>query len=211
MALQDLHEQYIPRENSFYREHYHQIIYGIMILLALTLMVAGILIYQLNNRPLPVFGATQPDGKSMALTPYDEPNLQAEVILRFASEAATVAYSFDFANYKDQINEARKYFTDDGWNDYLRSVDALITDLVNRQLAANGVVAGAPIISNEGDYPGKGYSWRVVIPFVVTYQSSDRADSYNYQVVLMIVKVPTSENKQGIGIDQFIMYRTGKL
>lgn len=223
MALEDLEKQYIPKENKFFREHYHQIILGIMLLLIAILAINSLLLYQLANRPLPVFSAATPDGKTMALTPYDLPNIQPDVITNFAAKAATIAYSFDFANYREQINSARPFFTEDGWNDFLRAVDPVVTEIVNKQLAVNAVVNGAPVINNQGDLklnsssssptfnPGDvhspTYAWRVAVPLIVTYQSASQLPlSRNFLVVVTIIKVPTSVSAMGIGIDQLVMY-----
>jgi intracellular multiplication protein IcmL len=77
--------------------------------------------------------------------------------------------------------------------------------VVKKQLFVNGVVAGVPVISNQNELPGRGYTWRVQIPFLVSYQSSDQTTTERYIVVMMIVKVPTTVNPEGIGIDQFAM------
>lgn len=204
MALEKL-EQYAPQDNDFYRNHYHQIILGLMGLLVLTIIALGFLFYQIMNKPLPQFNAIQPDGKRMLLIPYEEPNLLPSTILRWASKAATVAYTFDFVSYKQQTAAARPYFTEDGWNDYLNSVNKLINTIVQNKLFIFGVVSGPPVISNQGPLPGKGYVWRVQIPFLVTYQSENTTSKRNFFVVLSIVRVPTNINKQGIGIDQFVM------
>jgi intracellular multiplication protein IcmL len=205
MALDDLKAKYIPKDNDFYRLHYHQVIYLLMGLIVLLMFVVTFVLYQMYNRPLPQFNAIQPDGKRMLLIPYDAPNQLPDTILRWASKAATTAYTFDFLNYKSQIGAARIFFTDNGWQGYLNSVSGLIDKIVAAQLFVNGVVSGTPIISNQGDLPGVGESWRVQIPFLVTWQSSNQIQKDHYTVVLVIVKVPTSVNPAGIGIDQFIM------
>lgn len=204
MALEKL-EQYAPQDNDFYRNHYHQILLGLIGLIVLTMIALGVLFYQIMHRPLPQFNAVQPDGKRMLLIPYEEPNLLPSTILRWASKAATVAYTFDFVSYNQQTAAARPYFTEDGWNDYLSSVNKLINYIVENKLFVNGVVSGPPVISNQGPLPGKGYVWRVQIPFLVTYQSENTTNKRNFFVVLSIVRVPTNINKQGIGIDQFVM------
>lgn len=205
MALDDLQQQYIPRNNDFLRHHYHHVIIGIMGLIVVMFICVGVVFYQLLNRPLPQFNAAQPDGKRMLLIPYDEPNLLPDTILRWSSKAATIAYTFDFVRYNEQIAAARPYFTEDGWQDYLRSVNNLISTIVQNQLFINGVVSGTPVISNQGPLPGRGYVWRIQIPFLVTYQSANLTTKRSFFVVLSIVRVPTSVNKQGIGIDQFVM------
>jgi len=84
-------------------------------------------------------------------------------------------------------------------------VDRLISTIVQNQLFVNGVVSGPPVISNQGPLPGKGYTWRVQIPFLVTYQSANTTTKRSFYVVITIVQVPTNINPQGIGIDQFVM------
>lgn len=206
MAAANIQEIYAPSDNGFYRKHYHHVLYGVMGLIVLTMVSLGYMFYQVANRPLPQFSAVQKDGSSMLLIPYDEPNLLPDTILRWATKAATLAYTFDFVNYNNQTAAVRPYFTEDGWNDYLSSVNKLIATVIQNQLFVNGVVEGTPVISNQAtDYPGKGYVWRVQIPFLVTYQTANTSVKKEFIVILSIVKVPTSDNKQGIGIDQFLM------
>jgi len=190
---------------NFYREHYHHLIMGVMLIIFLMIVTLAIIFYQIVNRPLPQFNAVEPDGKSMLLVPYDQPNLSPDTIVRWASKAAILAYTFSFENYNNQIKASRPYFTEDGWQDYLGSVNKLINTIVQNQLIINGVVSGTPVISNQGILPGKGYVWRIQIPFLVTYQSANTSVKRNYYVVISIVRVPTNVNKQGIGIDQFLM------
>lgn len=205
MALDDLQEQYIPKDNDFYCNHYHHVIMGVMLSIVILIGMVSLVFYQMLHRPLPIFFAMQANGEKMQLRPYDQPNLLPDTILRWASKAATVAYTFDFVNYNKEIQVARPYFTEDGWQDYLSSVNNLIQRVVQGQLFVNGVVAGTPVIGNQGPLPGKGYVWRIQIPFLVTYQSANTTTKRNYLVTLSIVRVPTQVNPQGIGIDQFVM------
>ncbi len=204
-SVQKQFEKYAPRENSFYRDHYHHVLLGLLVVIFLLLITLGVVLYQTMHRPLPEYRAEQADGQKMLLTPYQEPNLLPDTILRWASKAAVVAYTFDFANYQNQINAARPYFTEAGWKDYLQSVSGLIDTIVQNKVIINGVVTGTPVISNQGPLPGRGYVWRIQIPFLVTYQVGGPPVKRNYYVVITIVRVPTNVNPQGIGIDQFVM------
>lgn len=205
MAWENIQEKYIPRDNDFYRNHYHHVLIGLMVLLAIVVGVAGLVLYQMYHQPEPVFTAVNDKGERMDLHAYEEPNLRADTILRWASKAATVAYTFDFNNYNNQLNDASQYFTTDGWQDFTQSTSSLISRVVQNQLFVNGIVSGTPVISNQGPMPGKGYVWRIQIPFLVTYQSANTQVQHRYFVVLSIVRVPTSVHPQGIGIDQFVM------
>lgn len=191
--------------NKFYRDYYSQLILFSMVLSGVMMLIIGILFYELYTQPLPNFQAEQPNDKRMELTPFTEPNLRADTLLKWASKAATIAYTFDFVNYAAQLEAMRPYFTEDGWRDFYNVIDGPIRDARAKQLFVNGIVTGMPIIKNQGPLPGKGYSWRIQIPFLVTYRSANSERSLSYYIVMTLVPVPTYINPQGIGIDQFLM------
>lgn len=205
MAFEGIKDRYVRRNNAFYRQYYSYFIIAMMLILFLMLLAAEVVLYQMQHRPLPLFYAQEKNNQSMTLQSSDEPNLLPETILRWSTKAATRAYTVDFSNYKAELEQAKPYFTDAGWVVFQSSVGSLIDRVVKGQLFVSGVVSGTPVISNQGPLPGKGFSWRVQIPFLVTYQSSNNVVKRNYYVVLTIIRVPTSVNPQGIGIDQFVM------
>jgi intracellular multiplication protein IcmL len=205
MVAADVNKKERSSDNDFYRRHYHHVIMGLMVLIVIMIVIVGVILYQMFHRPLPVFDAVQAKGERMRLMAYETPNLLSDTILRWASKAATAAYTFDFVSYNKQVAAVRPYFTSAGWSDYLRSVQSLIDTIVKNQLFISGVVSGPPVISNQGVLPDKGYSWRVQIPFLVHYQSANNESKRHYYVVMTIVRVPTSQSPQGIGIDQFVM------
>lgn len=191
--------------NEFYRDHYYKVIMALMIAIFLMLgLVIGIL-YQVSHRPLPEFIAVTSTNQQMQLSAAEEPNLLSTTLLAWANKAAVVAYTFDFVNYNKQIAAARPYFTEAGWKDYQASVAGLIKTITQNQLFVNGVVSGPPVISNQGDLASIGYAWRVQMPFLVTYQSAQNSSHNSFTVIMTIVRVPTSQNPSGIGIEQFIM------
>jgi intracellular multiplication protein IcmL len=141
----------------------------------------------------------------MGLISFDKPNLLPDTIIRFASKAAVLAFTFDYVNYDSEIPLARPFFTAAGWNDFKVAISGTVNSIVQKQLFVYGVVSGQPIISNEGELADRGYVWRVQIPFLVTYEGSEKTETIKYYVVATIVQVPTSINPQGIGIDQLIL------
>ncbi len=192
-------------KNDFYASSYTSVMIILIVEIVLVLILVGVVVYQVSHRPLPVFSAITPSKQRMSLTASSEPNLLPSTLLTWASKAAVAAYTFDFVNYNKQINLARPYFTDAGWRDYQASIANVIQTITQNQLFVNGVVAGAPVISNQGEIPGRGYTWRIQVPFLVTYQSAEQTSRANYIVVITIVRVSTSINPAGIGIDQFVM------
>lgn len=192
------------RSNEFYRDHFQKLIIALVVAIFLMLGMLFVVLYQLSHRPLPVFYATNQEGR-IRLVPYFEPNLLPSTLLQWASKATVAAYTFDFVNYNRQIAQARPYFTSAGWDDYQRSISNLISTITKNQLFVNGVVSGPPIIVNQGDLEGRGYLWRLQLPFLVTYQSAETLQKQSFTVILTIKKIPTTENPSALGIDQFVM------
>lgn len=193
------------RNNAFYRTTYTSLFFVLIVAIFLMLTMVIVVLYQLFHRPLPEFRALSADNKVLTLTAFDEPNTMPSTLLRWASKAAVAAYTFDFVNYNQQTHAASPYFTEIGWRDYQNSVARLIQDIKGKQLFVNGVVASPPVISNQGYLPGKGYIWRVQMPFLVTYQSAESTSRERYMVLMTVTKIPTTVDPTGIGIDQFVM------
>ncbi|HLB58173.1 MAG TPA: DotI/IcmL/TraM family protein, partial [Gammaproteobacteria bacterium] len=152
------------KNNDFYRNYYHTLLIVLISAIFLMLALVVLVLYQISHRPLPVFAVQAPNGQTMSLTASTEPNLLSSTLLTWASKAAVAAYTFDFVNYNKQIALARPYFTEAGWSDYQNSIAELIKTITQNQLFVNGVVSGPPIISNQGDLPGRGYAWRIQMP-----------------------------------------------
>lgn len=205
MSIDRVKERLVSYNNHFYRDYYQYFFYLLMAIILTMTITVFILLYQILNRPLPPYKAVMPDQQSMILTPYEEPSLLPDTLTRFASKAATMAYTFNFVNYETALLEAKPYFTEAGWVDFRNAIQPTIGRIVEAQLFVSGVVRGAPVISNEGPLPDKGYSWRIQVPFLVSYTSSEQTKSEKHFVIVTIIKVPTSTNPQGIGIDQFVM------
>lgn len=193
------------RSNNFYRNSYNSVMAALALAVIILIVMAFVVLYQMLHKPLPRFAAASANGLTMQLSPHTDPNLLSTTLTTWASKAAVAAYTFDFVNYNKQIALARPYFTDSGWAAYLASIDPLIQTISQNQLFVNGVVSGAPVISNQGDLPGQGYTWRIQIPFLVTYQSANELSRRSFTVIVTIVRVPSNINPAGIGIDQFVM------
>ncbi|OAI48674.1 hypothetical protein AYO45_04520 [Gammaproteobacteria bacterium SCGC AG-212-F23] len=192
-------------DTKLLRENYQLFIYGLISAIAIAVFMVVVVLVQVFNRPLPEFYAVNAENKKMYLSPSMEPNMLPDTVINWAKKAAVAAYTFDFVNYEKQLVGIKSYFTSAGWNDYLASIQKLITGITQNQLFVTGVVTGAPVIVNTGPLPGKDYVWRVQMPFLVTYQSSETTTQKSFTVIITIVKISTVINPAGMGIDQFQM------
>lgn len=192
-------------KNSFYSTYYQTLVYALIIALFLVLIMVFVVLYQVFHRPLPAFEAVNSENQHMPLTAFNEPNYLPSTLLKWASKSAVASYTFDFYNYEKQILAAAPYYTEAGWIEYKASVNRLIADITQKQIFVNSVVSGPPVIALQGNMPGKGYIWKIQMPFLVTYQTAETVSRENYFVVMTVMKVPTTLDPTGIGIDQFVM------
>lgn len=203
--LSQVQAHYLSKDLDYYRRFYPVVIILTMIIILLIIMMSFVLIYQLQHRPIPKFYAMQSSGKEKLLKSYEAPNFLPETITRFASKGTTAAYTFSFNRIEADLALAQPYFTASGWTAYRDSVQGLTNTVLANQLTVNAIVYGTPIITNQGELPDLGYTWRVQIPLLVVYQSASAVTTQKYYVIVTIVKVPTYINPRGIGIDQFVM------
>lgn len=202
MSAIDLFKE--PDDNNFYKIYQPRFIIVLMGAILVTMIWAGIVVFQVYRRPLPTFYAIQPNGEKMLLQPQDIPNLTSETILRFASKAAVAAYTFDFVNYRSEIEAVRPYFTSAGWKGYTESVAQVIKGITASKLFISAVVNAPPIIANQGEMSGV-YGWQIQVPLLVTYQSAQNSEQSKYTVLITLIRVPTTIDPTGVGIDQFVM------
>lgn len=193
----------IPKDTTFYRDNYAKVIYGVMIAMVFMQILMIITIYQVTNRPLPSFQAKDPEGKTLPLVSFDEPNLLPETIIRFASKVAVGAYTYDFNDAAQRLSKLESNFTPGGWIAFKDAARESIKTVQRAKVLVNAVVSDPPVISNEGELEGLGYSWRVQVPVLISYTGGDRVKKSKQVIILTLVKIPTTENPQGIGIAQF--------
>lgn len=180
-------------------------IVAIGIVSTIALLAALILLWQ---KPEPVYFATRTNGELIPLVPLHEPHLGTEQIIHFATQAVTRANTYDFANYKVQLTEVRDYFTDDGYTAFVEALHASgnLKLVIGRRMTTTAVANGGVIVqqglSGSGDQDS--YMWRVQIPLVITYQSSEESQIQELIVQLDVTRIPTWKNEWGVAVKRLI-------
>lgn len=199
----------VKLRNDFYRDNYRRIVIALFLLLFVILAQAGVIYYLLTHRPLPVYFATTNNGRVMRIlpvVPLDEPNVPNSTLLQWATDAASSAFTYDFVNYRAQLQKSSVYFTTSGWRAFLQELESSrnLLAVQSKRLVLSAVVTKAPVILEERVINGR-YTWRVQMPMVITYQSANESTSSNTTVTLTISRVSTVNSPRGIGITQFVV------
>ena len=197
--------QTVMMRHEFYRDRFRWMLYA-LVAQSVALIIAGYSVYYLlNDRPEPRYFATRSDGGLIRLTPLHEPMLTQSAILTWAGKAATDAFTFDFVNFRQQLQNAAQAFTPDGWRSFLKALeDSRNLEAVRqKKLIVNAALQGAPVMLTEGVVNGV-YSWRIEMPIVVAYRSANEVQRQNLLGNMTVSRVPTLEFPEGVGITQFV-------
>lgn len=191
--------------NNFYRDNYRRVVGALMILLVIVVTLVGVVFYQIVNRPEPKYFATTVDGRIMPLFSLSEAMLSPGELLQWAHRSAITAYTYNFVNYRDAMQQLQNQFTPDGWRYYedaLRTARTLEM-VIAKKLVVSAVATGTPVILDQAVISGR-YSWKVQIPLLVTYQSPNEQTQQAMIVTMIISRVPTVDMPKGIAIVSFV-------
>ena len=176
-----------------------------MVLLVVIVALVGIVFYQIANRPEPKYFATTVDGRIMPLFSLSEAMLSPGELLQWTHRAAISAYTYNFVNYRDAMQQLQNQFTADGWRYYenaLRTARTLEM-VIAKKLVVSAVATGTPVILDQAVISGR-YSWKVQIPLLVTYQSPNEQTQQSMVVTIIVSRVPTVDMPKGIAIVSFV-------
>ncbi len=198
--------QVVKLRNEFYRDNYRKVVAALLLSFFILLVLVAALFYIVTHPPAPRYFATSSDGRLAPLVPFAQPNLSNSAILAWSNTAATAAYSYNFVNYRQALQQAADYFTPEGKQMFFTAIKNSnnLQAVISKKLIVSAVATGIPVILEQGILAGR-YTWKVQIPMLITFQSASQFSQQSVTVTLLIVRVSTLTSPRGIGIAQFIV------
>jgi intracellular multiplication protein IcmL len=196
----------VTLRNNFYRDGQRKMILVLLASIFSNLVLAAILTYMITHPPAPKYFATSINGRITPLFALNEPNQSDSAVLQWANQAAIAAFTYNFVNYRSELQASSGFFTAEGWDQFLsalkqsNNLDAVKT----KKLIVSAVATRAPIILQKGILNDR-FAWRVQMPILVTYQSASEFSQQNNVVTMLITRVSTLNSPRGIGIAQFVV------
>ncbi len=196
----------VTLRNEFYRDGQRKTMVGLLISILVNFILASLVIYYLTHPPAPVYFATSISGRITPLFPLNQPNQSDSAVLQWANQAAIAAFTYNFVNYRDELQSSSGFFTAEGWTQFLNALQQSnnLDAVKAKKLIVSAVATKAPIILQKGLLNGV-FSWRVQMPILVTYQSASEFSQQNNVVTMLIIRVSTLNSPRGIGISQFVV------
>ncbi|HBD7186649.1 TPA: type IVB secretion system apparatus protein IcmL/DotI [Legionella pneumophila] len=196
----------VALRNKFYKDSQRKVIFALLIAIVVNVVLASLVVYMITHPPAPKYFATSINGRITPLFPLDEPNQSDSAVLQWANQAAIAAFTYNFVNYRDELQASSGFFTAEGWDQFLGALEQSnnLDAVKAKKLVVSAVATRAPIILQKGVLNGR-YSWRVQMPILVTYQSASEFTQQNNVVTMLITRVSTLNSPRGIGISQFVV------
>lgn len=203
----------VALRNEFYKDGQRKIVLALLVSVLINVVQIGTLVYLLTHPPAPQYFATSISGRITPFYPLNEPNQADSAILQWANQAAVASFTYNFVNYRDELQAASVFYTPSGWDLFMAALkESNNLDAVKaRKQVVSAVPTRAPSILDKRVVNGS-YTWRVQMPMVVTYQSANEFSQQNLVVTLVISRISTLNSPRGIGISQIIVSPdTGKV
>ncbi len=196
----------VSLRNNFYRDGQRKLLVVVLISGLVNIILGAMLTFIVRNPPAPKYFATSINGRITPLFPLNEPNQSDSAVLQWANQAAIAAFTYNFVNYRSELQASSGFFTADGWTQFLNALqDSNNLDAVKaKKLVVSAVATRAPIILQKGLLNGV-YAWRVQMPILVTYQSASEFSQQSNVVTMLITRISTLNSPRGIGIAQFVV------
>lgn len=196
----------VTLRNKFYKDSQHKVMLALLVAVIVNFVLASMLIYMITHPPAPRYFATSISGRITPLFPLSEPNQSDSAVLQWANQAAIASFTYNFVNYRDELQASSGFFTAEGWDQFLNALQQSnnLDAVKAKKLIVSAVATRAPIILQKGVLNGN-FSWRVQMPILVTYQSASEFTQQNNVVTMLITRVSTLNSPRGIGISQFVV------
>lgn len=200
----------VALRNKFYKDSQRKVILALLMGLLVNIILASTLVYMITHPPLPKYFATSINGRITPLFPLNEPNQSDSAVLQWANQAAIASFTYNFVNYRDELQASSGFFTPEGWDQFLNALQQSnnLEAVKAKKLIVSAVATRAPIILQKGVLNGS-FSWRVQMPILVTYQSASEFSQQNNIVTMLITRVSTLNSPRGIGISQLVVGPAG--
>ena len=208
MAAEEL--QIVRLKDSFYRDGFYKALTALAVLLAAIILLILTSIYLFLSKPAPVTFHVDDEWRILPPIALNQPYLATPDLLQWTSDAVQNMFSYDFVNYMDELKDYSQYFTADGWKKFLDMLNTYINyNLVqNNKLFVSASAMGAPFILRQGLLEEK-YGWWVQMPINISQINVEKRNDQQLVIQLLVTRVPTLNNINGVGIDDIIVLKGG--
>jgi len=178
---------------------------------ALVLSLLGNIVQSTKSIPTRYIYADS-TGKIANLVARSQPNLTDSEVSIWATQAVSKALSFDYVQYRSEMQDSQKYFTSNGWEGFqtmLQSVH-LLDQVTDQHLIMRTTPTKAPTVVSSGNEGGT-YVWHIAVPMQIEFftNGNDKNSTGNTKTSVMVnitvSRVSEFIQSSGVGISRIFM------
>ncbi len=194
--------------NSFYRKKCF-IALGLWLLsLIAIIFLVSIALYLIRNPTEPVYFPADRAGRLIAEIPLNRANMSTEAVTAWTANALQRAWSYDFVNYRAQLQSAQQYFTEAGWREYIKALESSnnLLGLTGRKMIAIAKLAGPLVLERQGLMSNGVMAWkfraRVLMEYLLPPYNERSRFANPLNVTVVVRRQDVLQNSDGLGIVQ---------
>lgn len=197
--------------NEFYRKKYRFTLGVYLLSIIVIIFLISLLAYILKHPVRPMYFVADSVGRLIQDVPVTQPNMTTDEAMAWAIEAVEKVNSYDFVNYRQQLQDAEKYFLPFSWKQYLNGLTASnnLLALKQRQMVFVGKVIEKPTLV-VADMLGGAFAYKFKMKILVTYllppnYSEANAFRNPYEVTIVMQRQRLLQSYRGLAIVQLIV------
>lgn len=201
----------VQQRNDFYKKKFFLMLGVFLLCLLVISILTAILIYIQSQAAKPKYFVADELGRLIQDIPLSQPNMPLEDVIAWTVEGVERANSFDFVNYRQQLQDAQKYFTNTSWATYMHELtisDNLLA-LKNRRWVFVAKVVEKPTLITEGVLSGV-RAYKLQMPLLVTYLKPPIYDAKSsttnaFIVTVIVLRKNLLESYKGLAIYSMVI------
>ncbi|MBV8801698.1 MAG: DotI/IcmL/TraM family protein [Gammaproteobacteria bacterium] len=162
----------VQLRNQFYQKKFYSLLSIFILMLVMAGILVGLLVYLIKHPTRPVYFVADEVGRLMYEVPLSQPVMSVEEVTAWAIEAVETAYTYNYINFRAQLQESEKYFTRYGWQEYMKGLTASnnLLALTQRKMIFLAKVVQPPKLITQGILGGA-YAYKFEMPVLISYLS----------------------------------------
>ena len=168
---------------------------------ALTMLTVSLMALY-NKIPEPKYFAVNAENQFFDLPAQSEPSLSQGLLQNWIATFALASHTFDFYHFDAQASVMKKYFTQEGFRQYMDNINGFKEEVISKQMMLSCMVMEAPSIRRSTVIDNI-YEWYVEVPVMIRYDSASAFRNEKRLLILVIKRYPNAENPYGIAISTF--------
>ena|SRR3990167_4143833 len=129
------------------------------------------------------------------------PKFSNKVILKWSEHALLTTFTYKYSTYVTDFSQAQQFYTANAWWD----VQKLLihqSDVVSKKMIIKAKKLAAPVIKSQ-DVENKVYTWIVLMPITVTYQTKTARRDETLEITALVAQTLPNIGVKGLAIEAF--------